>query len=659
MKSVSEFPISFAVDQLNKEELHVLRMLEDQAPHLLSSYADSLAKARSASLQRVLMCLLREDAWGIFSRAYDLQIAASIVITDLPDSLEFAERMITGNSLIEDGWYKAVILQEKELLLIPIRHAYAFRRIETGEKAFYIQKASIKEITSISDLRFLFSENASSSKLMQELENSSANLALSYAYEKERKNRATIQEENTIQYVLAEQKRNAAFRSDLFFEQLCTQGHNLHPCAKTKMDMKAHDVFAYSPEFEHPVPLRFIALHKKSAEWNYSEGKEEILFQAFPNLRKCMDRELQEQDLNSEDYIPVPVHPWQMEHILPVIYECELQERIVVPITDFCEQSYATASFRTLLTGELGIKGAIRSQMTSTVRSISPQTANNAALVTDVIKKIMKREPALNRIFVPVYELGGGSLRSEQEDKKRNLSFVVRESISKYVGENEVAVVGAALYSDSLVTGKPVLLDIIKEYARAINVSSLSEAASVFFSEYASILLEGCLTLMVKYGIGLEAHLQNIVSVFRNGRPVRMLFRDWGGVRIYAPRLDSHSFMPDFYPNSLIITDSVKEMHNKVFYTAVQNHLGEIIYLLCRHTEVVEEDLWKNVKNICDTIFQKWEQEYKEAVVLDRQAFYTEQTDYKALLTMRLNEGEKGYSYAKVDNPLANAESLL
>jgi siderophore synthetase component len=658
MKLISEVPAAFTVQSMNEEERKVFHMLKAKAPHLTALYTENLPIARAASLQRVLMCLLREDTWNIFSRACDLHVAASIIITELPPVFQFAEAAITGNDAIEDGWYKGCLLHEGELLLIPVHAVYAFRRVETGTKAIYIQGSTVKEIEFVTDLLALLPAQISFETLIQEMKNSSANLALSYAYEKYKQKHA-VQEESTIHYVLQEKRRNALFCPDLFFEQMCTLGHNLHPCTKTKMGMKAEAVFAYSPEFEHPVPLRFAALHKKYAEQTWAEGNEEILLQAFPELQICMERELKEADLPLQDYVVIPVHPWQLEHVIPAMYEEELLERILVPIQGTFQSAYATASFRTLLAGELAIKTAVHSQMTSTIRSISPQTANNAALFTKVMKQIMEREPGLQRSFVPVYELGGGSFRSEEEDKKRNLSFVVREPISRYTSEEEVAVVGSALYHSSITSGRPILLDVLLEYEREAGILSDPEAALRFFSEYACILLEGCLTLMTKYGIGLEAHLQNIVPVFKNGRPIRMLFRDWGGARIYLPRLQKSGIVPSFYPGSLIVTDSIKEMHNKVFYTTVQNHLGEIIYLLCQGTKVSEQRLWSIAKHVCNTIFAKLEQEYGEEVKADRAAFYAEQTDYKALLTMRLREGTKGYSYVQVENPLADTERIV
>lgn len=74
-----------------------------------------------------------------------------------------------------------------------------------------------------------------------------------------------------------------------------------------------------------------------------------------------------------------------------------------------------------------------------------------------------------------------------------------------------------------------------------------------WFDQYVSLLVETVLTLMTKYGVGLEAHLQNMSFEFMNGMPTRLHVRDFGGLRIDASRV------PEWLELSNALTNATTE----------------------------------------------------------------------------------------------------
>ena len=52
------------------------------------------------------------------------------------------------------------------------------------------------------------------------------------------------------------------------------------------------------------------------------------------------------------------------------------------------------------------------------------------------------------------------------------------------------------------------------------------------FGDLAAMLLLPPVTGCCTCGVALEAHGQNTAGVLRDGRPVRLLYRDFGGVRV-------------------------------------------------------------------------------------------------------------------------------
>ncbi|HZH63028.1 MAG TPA: IucA/IucC family protein [Metabacillus sp.] len=672
----------FVQEQLLKDELNILNFLRENDPDMVNEFMISLKKGRKGILRRLACSMLREDIMGINSDSHDLYVIGSIYALNVPVINEYWQKVISAFNtyqLKSGKVYKLYPISSRDCIVFPVSKTYAFNRVEIEGDILHISETEIKTIEHAAELLELmrskekaFSENDKQDwvKLMNELINGSANLALSYAYwglKKEgiKKKAEDLGISNMIDWVLLKKKQDPTFNSSLFFEQLSIEGHNLHPGTKTKIGMKPKDVYRYSPEFEGIADIQFVGIQADYAEWGMVKENEKdpnaFLFKEYPEVAKLAKQQFEELGLNLNEYVVVPVHSWQLENAVPSIYQHELKEQIVVPIPNLAIPSGATSSFRTVVpinrdTQKHAIKVAINSQMTSTVRSISPNTTNNAAIFTKLIRSVMQVEHDLLRTFVPICECAGFNFKSKDNNnlKNRNLSAVFRENIESFVDLDEIAIVGSSLFSESAVSEKSILKELIERYAEKRNETTLCKAAFHFLSDYMSIVLPGYLSLMVKYGIGLEGHLQNSVIVFKDGRPIRVLFRDWGGARIYKERLNQHQIDVQFYPGSVTLTDKLTEMHNKVFYTVFQNQSGELILQMCKQFGLEEKKLWKEVHRICDSVFNELEKNpaYSESVRIDKAALYRSKVDHKALTKMRLEPEGKDYSYAIVPNPL-------
>ncbi|MEH7401685.1 IucA/IucC family protein [Gottfriedia acidiceleris] len=667
--------------ELLGDEAANLTFLVGNMPNLIPNYMVNLEKGRRGILNRLVGSMLRENILNFSTNSHDLYVIDSIYALNVPAITSFWRMVIQqvqSYNLQSGKTYKLYSLNEDECLVIPVSRTYAFNRIEVDGEILFVTEKEVTPINHSVELleivrhkkEFQYeSEKFAWEQLAKELINGSANLALSYAYwdqkKKELQKRASeFKITNVLDWVLFEKKLNSAFDSSLFFEQLSVEGHNLHPGTKTKIDMKAEDVFQYAPEFDGVAAIQFVGILKERVEWCVKDELEEdankLLFKVYPELRNVVEQQFQLQGHRLEEYVIVPVHPWQLENAISVVYKQELNDQTIVPIQSFHVPCGSTSSFRTVVPlGNQGsmnyaIKVAVNSQMTSTVRTISANTTNNSTIVTRLIKSIMEIEQVLSKQFVPVYEIAGYNFKKENDKQKnRNLSAVLRENIESFTFNDEVAIVGSSLFSESPISEKTIVSELIEQYAKTTN-ESIRQAAYQFVSEYVNIALPGFLTLLVKYGIGLEGHLQNSVMVFKNGQPVRMLFRDWGGLRIYKERLKKNNLHVELYAGSITATDDLKEVHNKLFYTVFQNHLGELILQVCNEFGINERELWQEIHRICNKVFDKLKADptLTENVACDREALYQMKVEHKALTKMRLDPAKKGYSYAIVPNPL-------
>lgn len=619
------------------EEEAMFRYIKKKYPEWISQYETCLARARQTVLKRTVEGFLRENIGGMAQR----------LVKQLPP--EWRNPFPSS--------YRYLAIKEDQWLVFPIEKRFAFYRYPLRGRLWLATSTALKPIEHVVEWLALIDPILSQQvrsdhwkQLIQELCNAVANQTLAYLWQEIKVKKQKQQGEEPRRFI---ERLSKMQDPSLYFEQLCVEGHHLHPCAKTKLDLQPEEVDQYSPECRNESFLQFVAVKQGWVESTWEKDAfHTFLVQSFPELLDWVE------PFARDGYLLIPVHEWQMKRVIPSVYQEEIEKKIVMPIPRLRIPASATSSFRTLVPfvqketpSELNVKVAVNSQMTSTIRSISPQTAINSKTFSWLMEEVLKREPALKEKLVPIPELGGCCFKSPDPLKSRNLSVVFREAVKRKKGE--IPIVASSLLSDAPETGRPVIHDLLAWYACNNGIQSEQEVTERFLFDYMRIILSCYLPLMVKYGIGLEGHMQNSIPVFREGRPVRLMVRDWGGARIYYRRLQQQGIDLDFYPHSLTVTSNIEKMYEKMFYTVYVSHLGELILQWSDRYGLSEAKLWKNVREISEEVLATIAQDpkYSEAVKLDHAFLFQTKVPLKALTTMRLFPDRE--CYVLVPNPLS------
>ncbi|AZB42142.1 hypothetical protein CEF21_07460 [Bacillus sp. FJAT-42376] len=618
----------------NNYAQEMLEYLEKELPHLKNAFLEQLPRAEAAILNKWAESLLREDVLNMRSEA--------------------AEQKIHGSaSAGKPSVFLSVPLKDRANLVIACSGRHAFNRIMVTE--LFLLKDGLVKIRTCAELLELLEKHhpgfpdfgGNWDSYADELMNGSANLALTYAvFEKTKE-------------ALPLSKRLYSYAEDLadpglFFEQLCIEGHHLHPGTKTKMGMKAKDVFHYSPELRGNVAVRFVLGKRETFMWKVQSNIDpnEFLFASLPGLKDRAAAECRKKRIELDEWLIIPVHPWQLDHMLPELFGKELDEG-VIHVLEMEWTAFPTTSFRTVIPkgNDLYLKLPVHSQMTSTKRSVSAQTACNGPAVSRLFDEILDREPHLKDTFVPIPETFGVAFKTEDPLKSRNMTAMMRSGLGNLTGHKEIPVVASSYNSPSPFSKRLVLEDIYEEYCLRHEVTH-QEGFESFMKAYISVVLPGTLTLMTKYGIGLEGHMQNSIVSFKDGKPVKYLFRDWGGARIFKERLHEQGLNLNLMPGSVTLTDSLEEMQSKMHYTVFQSHFGEVIRILSSYTGTEETAAWKWLREEAErTLEAIGGRTAKE----DRELLFGPYVKHKALSLMRLFPEHKGYVYVKAPNPLAEA----
>jgi len=559
-------------------------------------------------------------------------------------------------------------------LLIKVSRRYRLGHLDIEGHVQYVdERGNSLTIHSPEDcLDLLFEGNEISetqSAFYQEIRNSVENygLALTIAEHRTLAVKAEargLQTSDAFSYVHKKKQESASFSPLTFFEQWVIQGHTIHPCSRTRLGISLKDMSQYAPEWEGKPCVIPLAVHHKYSKMTSIEGRtvKSILFEEYPELKKSFEEICIERDCNPDEYEMIPIHPWQFRHTLPVYYQEALERKRIIPLEDAGIKMAALISFRTLAPYQNRvnhhIKTAVNVQMTSAIRTVSAASTQNGPTLSRLFHELFGNDPSLTRSLTIMrepsgihYEPEGRVTEEERHFLQKNVASILRENPEKTLAEDEIAVPAASLLAESPITGDLIVEELVKRQGKA----NLAESAAAFIQEYARALLPGIVTLITKYGISMEAHLQNCVVVFKDGQPQRVILRDHGGIRIMNERLNRFFSQQSIDPSTNVLTEQREELLDIFSHAVLHNHLGEIIVALVRQSGIEEGVLWEAVERVLREVYASLEENTltAEDAVEDAAIIFSSPSRMKALVRMRLLNQYTENSYVDIANPFS------
>lgn len=508
-------------------------------------------------------------------------------------------------------------------------------------------------------------------ELRTELADSASNLALSRAAARRR--REALQAAGTPDLLHTIPPELSPSEATLVLDALETEGHALHPCRRTRLGFSTADMLSYTPESGATVRVELAALHRDYAlETPDEDGRTvgDLLTAAYPAPTAQAVRGLKERGHDPDAYVLVPVHPWQARNVLPSVYRAETDAGLVVRLPEAALECRPTSSIRTLVTtapgqgGErLTLKLALDVLLTGGRRTISPATTRNSPRLGSILQRLLAAEPrTAGRVaFIP--ELAGVAFTplegtSGAPIRHRGLSALLRPDPADRLRPGEALVSGVALLSRSPVTGRPLLTELVDARAVAEGIAP-SAAAPAFLREYSDLLCSAALPLLWRYGIAIEAHLQNTLLVLREPHPLRLMLRDSGGLRLHLGRLGAAGtdFTP--YPQSLTVTEDIEEVRAKLCHAVFHANLGILADQLRQEYRLPARALWDVVRAAIEAtradVLASATPDLARRVAQDTAVLLGPDLPQKALATMRLFPG-RGDIYLPQPNPLYRDE---
>lgn len=458
-------------------------------------------------------------------------------------------------------------------------------------------------------------------RLMNEIQDSIRNLTLSYIQFEQDHQQYADQFDNIFEFV---EKHHL---SDVFFEQSVTEGHPFHPMTKTKLGFDINHVLKYSPEFRQSVKIIPVLCDTSFADEIQMTQSIEL-----DHFKQKVYAYCHAQQIPFENYTLLFIHEWQLEHFMLEQFEEFFTHQFMIPLYDLAVESNPLLSFRTLDAEELNciVKTAVNVQATSAVRNVSPASIRNGIALSEFVERIYRTNGYDNSYIQK--DLAGGYVNIHKEHANK-CSYMLRQRIPHDSDSHHL--VCGSLITKSFITKKHILIECIETIMKSQKMT-FESATKLFLTEYTHNLLEATYRLILEEGISLEAHMQNSTVEIKDGMPISIHVRDFGGVRLFDRNINVDA-------STGLITESFEDLLSVFSHAVLYNHLFQIVQVL----ETYGYKQGEGYIIIRNTIAEHHEHCAPDINILEQPTF-----NIKSLLKMRIFSEGYDYQYTKINNPL-------
>ncbi|MDM5815431.1 D-ornithine--citrate ligase SfaD [Staphylococcus aureus] len=641
--------------KFNKEEQETYLFLQQHNSDWANIFKEMILQGRDKVTQRLVTSMHRENLVKARTQSKKI-LSRDLIMLD-----------ISTTHILEIQFPQA-----KQTLYAPITGEHAFDRIDV-EGPFYIKDDITNTITRVHHPNEILEcilieapdlKNAASDQFQQDLINSATNMTFAISYQA-----LSMQHDSAPLFNIIENSEDSYLRS----EQAVIEGHPLHPGAKLRKGLNALQTFLYSSEFNQPIKLKIVLIHSKlSRTMSLSKDYDTTVHQLFPDLIKQLENEFT-PNFNFNDYHIMIVHPWQLDDVLHSDYQAEVDKELIIEAKHTLDY-YAGLSFRTLVPKYPAmsphIKLSTNVHITGEIRTLSEQTTHNGPLMTRILNDILEKDVIFKSYASTIIdEVAGIHFYNEQDEvdyqteRSEQLGTLFRKNIYQMIPQEVTPMIPSSLVATYPFNNESPIVTLIKRYQSAASLSDFESSAKSWIETYSKALLGLVIPLVTKYGIALEAHLQNAIATFRkDGLLDTMYIRDFEGLRIDKAQLNEMGYSTShFHEKSRILTDSKTSVFNKAFYSTVQNHLGELILTISKasNDSNLERHMWYIVRDVLDNIFDqlvlsthKSNQVNENRINEIKDTMFAPFIDYKCVTTMRLEDEAHHYTYIKVKSRL-------
>lgn len=316
-------------------------------------------------------------------------------------------------------------------------------------------------------------------------------------------------------------------------ESAMSEGHPIFVANNARLGFTAGDYTRYAPEAASETALIWLAVNKQKSDFacvadlSYEQLMREEL---SPALRERFVRTLEQRGLTPDDYLWLPVHPWQWQNRLIQMFAGELASGDLVYLGAGEDAYLAQQSIRTFYNvsrpGRRYVKTALSILNMGFTRGMSAAIANGSAAVNDWVAALVREDDYFTGLrfglLREVAFLGyrhrhfEAAIKQRSNGYKEMLAALWRENPSIHARPGERLMTMAALMH---IDNEGVALLPLAIRASGLSVDGWLEA---YFRHYLKPLLHA----FYAHNLLFTPHCENTILVLAENRPVAVIMKD-------------------------------------------------------------------------------------------------------------------------------------
>nr|WP_229262538.1 IucA/IucC family protein [Duganella radicis] len=416
-----------------------------------------------------------------------------------------------------------------------------------------------------------------------------------------------------------------------------------HPVAKPKKGFTQQDYLDYMAEFGNEVPLRWVAVAR--GDLAAGDGVDDP-FHSRPEhfllsepQQAALQQEMRRRGI-AASHVALPVHPWQLRHILPAMLGAELRDGVCVAL-DFVNHGFLpTSSVRSLAPaggGEhylklpLGIHSLGASRYLPAIKMINGQRSES------LLRQAMRLDSVLEqRVFICDETKWWSYLPQHAtlfDEGPRHLSAMVRSYPAALLRDPACRLIPMAALGVHLPPRETHFFD---EWLRHRQLAPQAGPVLTLFRELCDSFFDINLR-MFRLGMLAEVHGQNAVLVWRDGQMAGLLLRDHDSLRIHVPWLERQGLADPQYrlkPGhaNTLYHDTPEDLLFYLQTLAVQVNLRAIIEVVAQRYGIADAQLWAVLRDALAQAIDHIDFPAEARALLQRRLFEEEAWPLKLLL---------------------------
>ncbi|MFE2278053.1 IucA/IucC family protein [Streptomyces sp. NPDC059454] len=311
-----------------------------------------------------------------------------------------------------------------------------------------------------------------------------------------------------------------------------TEGHPCFVANNGRLGFGVHEYLAYAPETANPVKLVWLAAHRSRAAFTAGVG---IAYESF--IRQELGEEtvegfhgvLRERDLDPDDYLLIPVHPWQWWNKLSVTFAAEVARGHLVCLGEGDDEYLAQQSIRTFFNTSHPEKHYVKTALSvlnmGFMRGLSAAYMEATPAINDWLARLIDNDPVLRATGLSIIReraaVGYRHLEYEQATDRyspyrKMLAALWRESPVPSLADGEsLATMASLVHVDH--EGRSFAGALIER-------SGLAPAA--WLRHYLRAYYVPLLHSFYAYDLVYMPHGENVILVLEDGLVKRAVYKD-------------------------------------------------------------------------------------------------------------------------------------